>query len=228
MALLLCGLVPGVFAASQFYQQVSVTSTNSTIAFLFPATAVTFRNLSNSANTIYLSTVSGTATTAEFPLAPGACLSVGGTIPQVGLIAAPGQTATVDVFAVNQGTAVNLDGCGVVHTVAGLPGAAPCLHTATNAKGIAGAPITVDDTVGGVTVMDDSTSRCGFVLINKVGAGTILCASDVTPTNTVGIILPGGAAWESPLGGFAPVAAMKCRRDAGGVSGTLYVTEYVP
>ena len=62
-----------------------------------------------------------------------------------------------------------------------------CKTVIINAKGPGNATITVDATVGGVTVLDALTTRCGAIIQNEAGAGDMRCASGtLAPTTTVG------------------------------------------
>lgn len=70
---------------------------------------------------------------------------------------------------------------------------APCRTVVVNAKGIANATISVDATVGGITVLDALTTRCGALIQNEAGGGDMRCAFGTTvPTTTVGVLVQAG------------------------------------
>lgn len=79
-----------------------------------------------------------------------------------------------------------------VNAVTTSPGGAPCKTVTINAQGVAGADVTVDATVGGVTVMAASTTRCSALLHNTGTAGMRCSPSTQTPTTTVGKLIDAG------------------------------------
>ena len=99
-----------------------------------------------------------------------------------------------------------------------------CNGTITNALGTSGGDVTVDNTVGGVAILNPRNSRCGVVILNT-SANTIRCAeSTTTVTTTTGFTLVGGASLT--LGPESSSQTYKCIR-TGGSSGTVNTIEAV-
>lgn len=74
----------------------------------------------------------------------------------------------------------------VVNGAAPAPSTAACKKVTVNAQGAAGAAITIDNTVGGVTVLAASTTRCGAIVTNAGSADMNCSPSTQTPSATVG------------------------------------------
>ena len=125
------------------------------------------------------------------------------------------------------------NGCAVIGVVAILalllgfgrvilsPADSPCKTWLANENGTANATITVDATVGGVTILDALTSRCGALIQNESG-GDIRCASGaLAPTATVGALIQAG---QSLSLGLEAQQIVKCIR-TGATSGTVSTVE---
>ena len=120
---------------------------------------------------------------------------------------------------------------GVVATLAVLvgfervilsPADAACKTVLMNAKGTAGATVTVDSTAGGITVLDALTSRCGALVQNEAGGGDMRCASGtLAPTTTVGVLIQAG---QSLSLGLEAQQLVKCIR-TGATSATVSTVE---
>lgn len=126
------------------------------------------------------------------------------------------------------------NGCAVIGVVAILalllgfervilsPVDAPCKAIRANVSGTGGATMTVDATVGGVTVLAASTTRCVSVIQNEAGGGDIRCAFGATaPTTTVGFLVQAGQNLPMGLEGQVQV---RCIR-TGATNGTVSVAE---
>lgn len=85
--------------ASKYFNEASVTQTNTALSFGFNAREVCLINNSDSANEAYFDLTDTTATTSEAYLLPGETYCPDGVFSGVGLIAATGETASVRVLA---------------------------------------------------------------------------------------------------------------------------------
>lgn len=102
------------------------------------------------------------------------------------------------------------------------PADAPCKTWLANENGTANASITVDATVGGVTVLDALTTRCAAIIHNESGGGDMRCASGtLAPTTTVGFLIPAG---QSLSLGLEAQQIVKCIR-TGGTNATVSTIE---
>lgn len=81
-----------------------------------------------------------------------------------------------------------------------IPAYAQTCHKAVlNRQGSSGADITVSTSA--VTVLAANTERCRAIIFNNAAAAnTMRCHTTLTPTNTVGYLIPGGASLEIFLG----------------------------
>lgn len=103
-----------------------------------------------------------------------------------------------------------------------------CASIRVNAKGVAGASVVVDGTVGGVVVADANTSRCMLWLDNDT-ANAMRCAPSSGPyalvvSTTVGFLWP---ATTVPILGWAAQNEWKCIRTTG-TSTAVSVMEGLP
>ena len=99
---------------------------------------------------------------------------------------------------------------------------APCKTIVVNAKGTGNATVTVDATVGGVTVLDALTTRCSAIIQNEGGAGDMRCGSGtLAPTTTVGVLVQAG---QSLALGLEAQQVIKCIR-TGATSATVSTVE---
>ena len=90
------------------------------------------------------------------------------------------------------------------------PASSQCKTIAVNAKGASNADISVDNTVGGVTVMDASATRCAALIRNTHATAHMRCApSTVTVTATRGFLVSAGDALRL---GLEAQQAWKCIR----------------
>lgn len=102
------------------------------------------------------------------------------------------------------------------------PADAPCKTWLANENGTANASITVDATVGGVTVLDALATRCGAIIYNESGGGDMRCASgSLAPTTTVGFLVPAG---QSLVLGLEGQQVVKCIR-TGSTNATVSTAE---
>lgn len=105
-----------------------------------------------------------------------------------------------------------------------------CVGSRINAKGTAGAGITVDATAGGIVVADANTARCHLWIINET-ANPMRCAPStgkyaLTVSSTVGFLWPANTG-PFPVPGAYAQDEWKCIR-TGGSSATVSVMEALP
>lgn len=117
-------------------------------------------------------------------------------------------------------------GLGIIALPSG-PEAA-CYNTRINNKGSGGAAITIDNTTGGVPIVDAVSARCGFTIINKT-SNPINCAPSTGPyplvvSATVGLYVPANV---YPVLGTGGQQAWKCFQ-AGASSATVTISEDMP
>ena len=75
------------------------------------------------------------------------------------------------------------------------PAIAPCKTVTVNPQGVGGAPVTVDATVGGVSVLGASTTRCAAVIRNAHATAEMRCApTTLTVLSTAGFLIAAGDA----------------------------------
>ena len=102
------------------------------------------------------------------------------------------------------------------------PADAPCKAIRANVSGSGGAVMTVDATVGGISVLAASAARCAAVIQNEQGGGDVRCAFGATaPTTTVGFLIAAGQNLPMGLEGQVQV---RCIR-TGSTNGTVSVAE---
>lgn len=78
---------------------------------------------------------------------------------------------------------------------ASMASADVCRTAIVNREGTSGADITVANSA--ITVLAANGQRCRALIFNNAtAANTMRCASNVTPTTTVGYLIPGGATLE--------------------------------